>query len=138
MSPPTRGRGTPAAAARDRAAVEQVVADYYGSWFEGDPERMRASLHPDMAKRSVEAGADGKPVLDTIGTEYMVDATARGLGKKHLAGHEVVFLDIDQDLATVKVISTPYVEYLHIARVGERWQIVNVLWRSRRDRAAHR
>ncbi len=137
MSRPTKRRGTPATAARDRAAVEQVVADYYGSWFEGDPERMRASLHPDMAKRSVELGADGTPFLDTIGTEYMVDATARGVGKKHPAGHEVVFLDIDQDLATIKVISTPYVEYLHVARVGEHWQIVNVLWRGRHDRAAH-
>jgi len=138
VSRPTRRRGKTAAAARDRAAVEQVVADYYGSWFEGDPERMRSSLHPDLAKRSVEQDAAGNPFLDTIGTEYMVEATARGVGKKHPAGHEVVILDIDQDLATVKVISTPYAEYLHLARFGGRWQIVNVLWRSRPDSAAHR
>ena len=138
VSRPTKGKGTTAAAARDRAAVEQVVADYYGSWFEGDPQRMRASLHPDMAKRSVEKGAGGKARLDTIGTDYMVDATARGVGKKHPTGHEVVMLDIDEDLATVKVMSTPYVEYLHLARFGGRWQIVNVLWRSRQDSAASR
>jgi len=138
VSRPTKPKGTTAAAARERAAVEQVVADYYGSWFEGDPERMRSALHPQLAKRSVEQDPGGQPYLDSIGTEYMVEATAQGAGKKHPAGHEVVILDIDEDLATVKVVSTPYVEYLHVARFGDRWQIVNVLWRSRQDSAAHR
>lgn len=137
--PASRKRTTRAAtAAHDRAAVVQVVADYYESWFAADHERMRASLHPDLAKRSVEREAGGGVFLDTIGAEDMVEATARGAGRKYPTGHDVVMCDIDEDLATVKVTSTPYVEYLHLARVGGRWQIVNVLWRRRATSAPHR
>ena len=129
MSRPVRRRSTTAAG--DRAAIERVVADYYESWFAGDHERMRSSLHPELAKRSVERGAGGDPFLETIGAQDMVEATARGAGKKYPTGHDVVICDIEEELATVKVISAPYVEYLHLARFGERWLIVNVLWRSR-------
>ena len=87
----------------------QVVADYYDAWFAGDHERMRASLHPNLAKRSVEQSAAGDPFLDTIGTDDMVEATARGAGKKYRPGHDVVIFDMDEDLATVKVTSAPYV-----------------------------
>ena len=138
MSQPIRRRGATAATASDRAAVVKVVADYYESWFSGDHERMRASLHPNLAKRSVEQGAGGDPFLDTIGAEDMVEATARGAGKKYPTGYEVVVCDVDQNLATVTVMSTPYVEYLHLARLGERWLIVNVLWRRRPNSAPHR
>ena len=134
MSRPVSRRTT--TAARDRAAVERVVADYYESWFAGDHERMRSSLHPDLAKRSVEQGAGGDPFLDTIGAQDMVEATARGAGKKYPTGHDVVICDIDEELATVKVTSAPYVEYLHLARFGDRWLIVNILWRRRGERAA--
>jgi len=99
---------------------------------------MRASLHPDLAKRSVEQGAGGDPFLSTIGAKDMVEATARGAGKKYPAGHDVVICDIDEDLATVKVTSAPYVEYLHLARFGELWLIVNVLWRRRPNSAPDR
>jgi hypothetical protein len=116
----------------------RVAADYIESWFAGDHERMRASLHPDLAKRSVEQGAGGDPFLDTIGTEDMVEATARGTGKKYPPGHDVVVFDIDGDVATVKVTSAPYVEYLQMARFGERWLIVNVLWRRRPNSASDR
>jgi putative lumazine-binding protein len=136
--PARRTANAAGAAARDRSAVIQVVADYYASWFAGDPELMRASLHPDLAKRSVEQGTRGDPVLDTVGTEGMVEATARGAGKKYPPGHDLVIFDLDEELATVKVTSAPYVEYLHLARFGERWLIVNALWRGRPHSAPHR
>jgi Putative lumazine-binding len=136
VSRPARRTNTTAAVARDRAAIVRVVADYYESWFAGDHERMRSSLHPDLAKRSVEHGAGGDPFLHTIGAQDMVEATARGAGKKYPRGHDVVICDIDEDLATVKVTSTPYVEYLHLARFGECWLIINVLWRRRGESAA--
>jgi hypothetical protein len=133
-----QGRGAAATAARNRAAVLRVVADYYAAWFAGDHELMRASLHPELAKRSVEQSATGDPLLETVGTEEMVEFTAQGAGKKYAPGHDAVIFDMDDDMATVKVTSAPYVEYIHVARFGERWLIVNVLWRRRPGSAADR
>lgn len=33
----------------ERGAVERAVTDYFDSWFEGDPKRMRAVMHPGLA-----------------------------------------------------------------------------------------
>jgi Putative lumazine-binding len=127
------------AAARDREAILRVAADYIESWFEGDAERMRQSLHPDLVKRSLDPGGlAGDPKLETIGAEDMVSATGAGRGTKYPRGHDGAILDLYDDMATVRVTSTPYVEYLHLARFGGRWLIVNVLWQRRAESAPDR
>ena len=35
-------------------AVAQVATEYFQSWFAGDGERIRACLHPALAKRTPE------------------------------------------------------------------------------------
>jgi Putative lumazine-binding len=130
---------TVVAAARDREAILRVAADYIESWFEGDAEQMRRSLHPDLVKRSLDRGGlAGEPKLETIGAEDMVRATGAGTGTKYPRGHEVAILDLYDEMATVRVTSTPYVEYLHLARFGGRWLIVNVLWQRRAESAPDR
>lgn len=119
----------------DQEAVERVVADYYESWFTGDRERMRAALHPQLAKRAVVSGGEERLELDPTTAEEMGDLAAAGAGTRYTRGHHVELCDIDGNLASVKVKSAPYVEYIHLARFGERWLIVNVLWR-RRDASA--
>jgi Putative lumazine-binding len=42
----------------------------------------------------------------------------------------VIVLDAFRDIATVKVRSAPFVEYLHLARFDNRWLIVNALYVS--------
>lgn len=122
----------------DRDAIEGVVADYYEAWFTGDAGRMRSSLHPKLAKRAVDDPGGGKLDLDVITAEEMAIATSEGRGTRYPRGHNVQVFDIDGDLATVKAVSAPYVEYLHLARFGKRWLIVNVLWRRRTDSAPAR
>jgi putative lumazine-binding protein len=119
----------------DREAVERVVADYYESWFTGDGVRMRAGLHPQLAKRALMPEGEKRLDLDTISAEEMADLAAAGAGTRYPRGHHVDLCDIDGDLASVKVTSAPYVEYLHLARFGERWLIVNILWRRRNESA---
>jgi hypothetical protein len=120
----------------DRDAIIGAAADYIESWLAGDAERMRRCLHPELAKRSV---SDRDPQLvDQVSATEMVRATGEGSGKKYRAGHEVEIFDINSGMATVKVTSVPYVEYLHLARFGDEWLIVNVLWTRRHGDAATR
>jgi hypothetical protein len=130
---------TVTAAARDREAILRVAADYIESWFEGDAERMRQSLHPDLVKRSLDRGGlAAEPTLDTIGAEDMVSAAGAGRGTKYPRGQTVTILDLHNDVASVKVSSAPYIEYLHVARFGRSWLIVNVLWQRRAESAPDR
>ena len=120
----------------DLGAIVQAATDYIESWLDGDAERMRRCLHPKLVKRSVERDpTTGEGDLDELGAEWMVEATRNGRGKRHAREHEVMVLDAFRDIASVKVASVPYVDYLHVARFGEQWLIVNVLWEWRQGQA---
>jgi hypothetical protein len=61
-------------------------------------------------------------------TEALVADTASGEGTGFDRWQEVTVLDIFRGIATVMVRSEPFVEYLHLARFGDRWLIVNALY----------
>ena len=114
--------------AGDRRAVVEVATQYFESWFDGDPERMRAVLHPALSKRTaLEPGAP-MLTLDEDTADGLVAHVRNGPRPSVERGQEVTVLDIATNIATVKVVSKPFVEYLHLARFGDRWLIVNALY----------
>lgn len=112
----------------DVDAVTRVATEYFQSWFAGDGERMRACLHPALAKRTADQPGVESLVLHEDPTETLVADTASGEGTGYKPYQEVVVLDVFRDIATVMVRSEPFVEYLHLARFGHRWLIVNALY----------
>jgi hypothetical protein len=40
-------------------------------------------------------------------------------------------LEVSEDIASVRVRSAVYHEYLHLVRTPAGWQIANALWRAR-------
>jgi hypothetical protein len=118
--------------AADEAAILATAADYIESWIDGDPDRMARCLHPQLAKRSVDAGpGTGEWVVDEIGRAGMVEATAEGRGRRYERPYEARLLDAYGGIASVAVLSAAYMDYLHVARFGERWLILNALWQRR-------
>jgi hypothetical protein len=88
---------------------------------------MRAVLHPALAKRAL-VDPSASLELDEDSAEQMVTHTAGGGGTKYEPDQEVTVLDLFGDIASVAVRSKPFVEYLHLARFGDRWLIVNALY----------
>jgi len=112
----------------DREAVAQVATQYFEAWFAGDPVRMRAVLHPDLAKRrAIDPGAAAL-ALDEDTAEGMVALVDAGPHPPSSPGQDVTVLDVSGDIASVRVVSAPFVEYLHLARFGDQWLIVNALY----------
>lgn len=112
-----------------QAAVEATVRDYFEGWFTGDPGRMEAALHPALVKRSVKE--DG-PALETLLTaQEMIRLTKDGRGMRFSASQQFFEIDVNDiygDIANVTVRAAVYREYLHLARVGDRWRITHALW----------
>ena len=48
---------------------------------------------------------------------------------------EVIVLDYFEDIASVKVVTPHYYEYLHLATLGKQWIIVNTLYEKNRPTA---
>jgi hypothetical protein len=126
--------------ADDLAAIRQAAMDYLQGWYEGDVERMRRCLHPELAKRAIlRDPRTGAERVQHLTQRDMLDMTRRGGGSdapidKRL--YEVTILDVYGDIASVKADSYDYVDYLHLARCAGQWLIVNALYDDRRPAEA--
>ena len=116
----------------DKAAIKQTALDYIEGWYEGDADRMERALHPDLAKRIVRASPDGKyNRLDQMSAMGLVQGVKRGGGKqtpKEKQQKDITILDAYENSASVKIVASDWIDYLHLAKFGGRWVIVNVLW----------
>jgi hypothetical protein len=116
----------------DKSAIKQTALDYIEGWYEGNAERMERALHPELAKRIVRTNPqNGQSRLDQMSALTLVQGTRRGGGKqtpKDKQQKDVVILDVYGNTASVKIIASDWIDYLHIAKSNGRWVIVNVLW----------
>ena len=116
----------------DKAAIKQTALDYIEGWYEGNAERMERALHPELAKRIVRTNPqNGQSRLDQMSALTLVQGTRRGGGKqtpKDKQQKDVIILDVYGNTASVKIIASDWIDYLHIAKSNGRWVIVNVLW----------
>ena len=112
-------------------AIKQSALDYIEGWYEGNAERMEAALHPELAKRIVRTNREGSSRLDQMSAMTLVQGTRRGGGKntpKEKQQKDVTILDVYENAASVKIVASDWIDYLHLAKSNGRWVIVNVLW----------
>ena len=119
--------------ADDKAAIKQTALDYLEGWYECNPEQMERAVHPDLAKRIVSSNpTTGKDRLDEMSALKLVQVTRGECGGKKTPKEsqqkDITILDFCEDMASVKVVFTGWVDYVHMARFNGRWVIVNVLW----------
>ena len=127
---------TPAAttpSATDAAAIKQTALDYIEGYYEGNAERMERALHPELAKRIVRTDPKtGRSNLGQMSAMSLVQGTRGGGGKetpKEQQQKDVTILDVYENAASVKVVASGWVDYMHMAKWNGRWVIVNVLWK---------
>jgi hypothetical protein len=116
---------------KERDAIKQTALDYIEGWYEANAERMERALHPDLAKRIVRIGPEGRSRLDQMGAMALVQGVKRGGGKdtpKENQQKDVIILDVFENTASVKATMSGWVDYMHMAKFNGRWVIVNVLW----------
>ena len=115
----------------DATAIKQTALDYIEGWYEGNAERMERALHPELAKRIVRTNQEGNSRLDQMSALTLVQGTRRGGGKttpKEKLQKDVTILDVFENAASVKVVASDWIDYLHMAKFNGKWVIVNVLW----------
>jgi Putative lumazine-binding len=127
----------------DLTEIRQAALDYAQGWYEGDVERVRRSLHPELAKRRILRDPQtGEERLRHVSQQLMLDLTQQGGGSEEVPAdkrtYDVMILDVCGDIASVRADTTEYVDYLHLARSRGQWQIVNVLFLVKDDPASQR
>ena len=120
----------------DLEAITAVARDYVEGWFDGDEARMRRCLHPELVKRTVyrDPVTGAWSLGRSADAEMMAGWTRAGDGRTEVAedrAFEIVIERTFRHLASVSVLSSPYMDLLQIAKIGDRWLIANVLWEVR-------
>jgi hypothetical protein len=133
----TFSQGVRAQSPADQAAIKQAALDYIEGWYEGNAERMERALHPDLAKRIVRTDPkSGRSRLDQMSALGLIQGVRAGYGKstpKEKQQRDVTILDVYENAASVKVVASDWIDYLHVAKFNGRWVIVNVLWEMKKQ-----
>lgn len=118
-------------AAASRSEVEATALDYIDGAYSSDAERMARAIHPEIHKVMLATNPrTGESFLRKMGSSSLIEGTRSGLGAlpKNERNIEVEVQDVSHDMASVKVTSAMYIDYLQMARVNGAWKIINVLW----------
>ena len=116
----------------DVESIKQKVLGYIEAWYNGEPGKGKKSLHPDLAKRIVRTNSDtGKDYLDMMSASTLVERWGSGDGKKtpkELQMKKITLLDVHGRIASVKLETATWVDYMHLSKFNNEWVIVNILW----------
>ena len=116
----------------EKVKIVETALNYIDGWYTGDAERMEKALHPHLAKRMVSTDKkSGRSNLHQMTAMSLVQGTRKSWGKEIPEverQNEVIILDVFRNAASVKVIATDWIDYLHIVKWKGEWKIINVLW----------
>lgn len=110
-----------------KSDLEKPLHDYVEGWYDKDIDRLKRGLHPDLAKRSINSENPDK--IDEFTRSSLMDVVPQYGGSN--GDHRVLdieWIDARQNIASAKVISNNFVDYVHLCRINDQWKIVNVLW----------
>ena len=122
--------GSPELTDELKEELSKPVRDYVEGWYDKDAKRFAQALHPDLAKRNIDQGQpDGvnRYKFETL----LADLEKYGGTNGKDRTLDIEYLDIQPGIASLKVVSASFVDYLHLARQNGRWLIVNALWAFR-------
>ena len=135
------GRGVPAAmmataqggpaGETDKAAVKQAAYDYAEGYYEGAVDRMARAVDATLAKRGLLSRPGTGLFLSPMNAETLVEATRSGGGKATAADKRAIaftLLDIRDNVASAKIFTATFNDYLHLVKRDNGWRLINVLW----------
>lgn len=122
-----------AKAASDQDEVKRISLGYLIALQQLKPELMKEVMHPQLAKRtSYFDRKSGKSKLHPTSYEQMIKFAESWNkdGDKFPAkpNNKVFILDMKGTMASVKLESDNWYEYLHLAKMDGKWKILNLYW----------
>jgi len=113
------------------AAITATALDYADGFYSGAPERMERAIHPDLNKVFVvKLSATAKPSLQYSTYSGLIELTRAKVGFREQEKRNIkaTILAVNGDLASVKLTSPMFNDFLQMVNVEGKWKIVNVLW----------
>ncbi|MFC5046081.1 nuclear transport factor 2 family protein [Aquimarina hainanensis] len=118
---------------KDSIAIRQVALDYIESQHNVKPEQFERAAHPRMVKRTFWMNKKTRKeyLRETFTDAMILLAETYNQDKDKFPENpkkEVIILDVYDKVASVKLVADDWIDYMHIVKLNEKWQLVNVLW----------
>jgi hypothetical protein len=105
------------ASREDMDGVIRAALDYIEGFLQRDPERHGRAYHPECIKRRFVTDDDsGVDELQVLSPRIMVDYASSGRSIISDCEVEVVIDDISEGIASVRVYSCHWVDFLHVVK----------------------
>ena len=111
----------------DMSAVRSIVTNYIEGYFTGDAQRMEQTLHPHYLKHVIHGE---NPMREMTGPQMMKDVR-KGPPDLPAASktEQVTVLDVASDIASAKLVTPGWTDYMTLSRVNGEWKILSVVQR---------
>lgn len=122
------------ATAEDDNEITRVSKGYIQALRDRNPALMIEVLHPNLAKHTIPPfpGPNGEHEVRATTYEQMLEFAKswnlNGVRFPPTMNIDVTVLDKHRNMATVKMVSDNWVEYLHLVKLNGQWKIKNLLW----------
>jgi hypothetical protein len=112
----------------DASAVRATVTNYIEAYYTGDARRMEQTLHPHYLKHMIHGDI---PMRDKTGPQMAQEIRANGVPDMPQAERteKVTVLDIAGIIASAKLVTPGWVDYMTLSKVDGEWKILSVVQR---------
>jgi|GEM_PF-469113 len=120
----------------DKQGVIDAAMDYMDGAHEGNPSRIERSVHPELTKVSIQSlGNTGISYLYKAGftrLRELVRANVIPLSKEERDKIKIKVFVIREGLAAALAKGPVFHDYLQLAKIDNKWMLINVLWTRNR------
>ncbi len=116
------------AAPDDASAVRATVTNYIEAYYTGDARRMEQTLHPHYLKHMIHGDI---PVRERTGAQMVQDVRANNAASlpQSARTEQVTVLDVAGTIASAKLVTPGWVDYMTLSKVDGEWKILSVVQR---------
>jgi hypothetical protein len=110
------------------SAVRATVTNYIEGYFAGDAQRMAQTLHPHYLKHVIHANTQ---MDEMTGRQVMKNVRREGIPDLPPASktEQVTVLDVAGDIASAKLVTPGWTDYMTLSKVNGDWKILSVVQR---------
>ena len=121
-----------AAQVDDRAAVHQAALDYVTAVYESRPELIERSVSRDLTKHGFMRQKDGSYRRSPMTYQELIEVAKQWNAdrKRDVSIKEVTVGEVYDQTATAKVRASWGTDFMQLAKIDGRWQILNIVWQT--------
>lgn len=115
-------------AADDASAVRATVTNYIEAYYTGDARRMEQTLHPHYVKLMLHGDI---PIRQKTGMNMVQEVRENGPANLPAASktEQVSVLDIAGNIASAKLVTPGWTDYMTLSKIDGQWKILSVVQR---------